>query len=250
MRLGLKGRYVADYFAGSSRVSAAIRRMGFTSRDYDIVKGPSGDLTSPTVLQSIERDATSNRIISAMLGPPCTSFSIARNRTSVIRTAEEPWGITTRALNEREQTAIDNGNKTTRATIRILRVLNRARVPWILENPASSRMWHIPELQRACRRASGHFRCTDFCGWGARWRKRTLLMIGNMEPADTEHLSRHCVANGKLCGFSHKPHFVLSGSDKNGTPYTRIAQPYPTKFANAVAKTLLVYEFPAVTYNS
>lgn len=40
-----KGEYVADFFAGSGRVSRAVRKAGFSAREWEILKGPDGDLT-------------------------------------------------------------------------------------------------------------------------------------------------------------------------------------------------------------
>ncbi|CAK8986803.1 Uncharacterized protein SCF082_LOCUS707, partial [Durusdinium trenchii] len=78
---GVKGQYVADFFAGSGRVARAVRRAGFTCREWEILTGPDADLTRPAVLQSVKFDIDKGRIIAAMLAPPCSSFSVARDRT-------------------------------------------------------------------------------------------------------------------------------------------------------------------------
>lgn len=66
---------------------------GFNAREWELLKGPDGDLTTPAVLQSVKYDIAKHRILAAMLAPPCSSFSVARDRTRVIRNKEYPWGL-------------------------------------------------------------------------------------------------------------------------------------------------------------
>eukprot|EP00975_Prorocentrum_lima_P006655 1432498-Prorocentrum_lima.AAC.1 len=70
----------------------ACRKAGFTSREWEIQKGPEQDLTRPRAIQEVCRSARKGLVISAMLAPPCTSFSVARDRTAVIRDRMFPWG--------------------------------------------------------------------------------------------------------------------------------------------------------------
>ena len=47
-------------------------------------------------------------------------------------------------------------------------------------------------------------------------------------------------AGGPVCSSSGKPHIILKGRDSRaGQARTKIAEQYPTKFANAIAEWLL-----------
>ena len=244
-----KGEYLADFFAGCGRVSAAARRMGFTSREWELCRGEGHDLTRASVLKSIHRDISSKKIVAAMLATPCTSFSVARDRTRVIRTAVQPWGVDMTGASENDVKSLISGNATCWATIKILRALNAQRIPWIMENPHSSRIWHIPELRREFARAKAHFVTTDFCQWGTAWRKRTLLVCGNIDACDVAGLNRMCSGNKGICSRSQRKHHMLTGSNEKGIPWTRVAQPYPAGLARQLASSLLSAAKAQRTYN-
>eukprot|EP00975_Prorocentrum_lima_P058374 12249114-Prorocentrum_lima.AAC.1 len=58
------------------------RKAGYTAREWEIQRGPEQDLTNPRAIQELCCSARKGLVISAMLAPPCTSFSVARDRTS------------------------------------------------------------------------------------------------------------------------------------------------------------------------
>jgi hypothetical protein len=60
---------VLDLFAWSSRVSRAIRRAGFSTKEWEILQGAQYDLTSPPVLRSVCREIR-DEVTACMLGPP------------------------------------------------------------------------------------------------------------------------------------------------------------------------------------
>lgn len=79
-----------------------------------------------------------------MLAPPCSSFSPARDRTRVIRTRQHPWGL--QGLPAHEVAKVKLGNQCFRSAVKIIRWLDEAGIPWILENPHSSKCWYLPRL--------------------------------------------------------------------------------------------------------
>ena len=240
-------RILLDLFSGCGKVGSAGRRMGFTSLQFDTILRADDDLTKPLAQRRIKSLVMTNRVAACMLPVPCTSFTTARNRTSVIRSTQEPWGIS-REMNEREARSIALGNATAGAALKIIRLLNKYKVPWIVENPRTSYLWHLPELHAVSQAAHGHFRVADFCQFGARWRKKTGFLCGNIDELDSQPLCRTC--SGKaLCSSTNKPHIVLSGNNKQGIPWTKIAEPYPTRLASMLAKVLLCNEFAQHTYN-
>ena len=242
-----EARLVLDLFSGKGKVANACRRRGFQSMCFDIINHPSDDLTGRVAYRRIRHLVTSGKVAGAILAVPCTSFSLARNRTSVIRTKRFPWGVR-RELNERERAALDLGNSLARAALKYVRLFNRHRLPWIIENPRGSILWHLPELHEVACQANAHFRIADFCRYGARWRKRTGFLCGNLELDDTVELSHTC-PTGRWCSATGREHIVLSGNNEHGIPWTKVAEPYPSKLASVLAKVLTNNEFALATYN-
>ena len=63
-------------------------------------------------------------------------------------------------------------------------------------------------------------------------------------PAEAVH---HPEGGGSHTG---RRHFPLMGSNPQGVPWTRVAQPYPKGLANDLAKALVVQAHAAPTFNS
>ena len=185
-----------------------------------------------------------------MIAIPCTSLTIARDRTFPIRSRTQPWGTDVTLASDRDRASLDIGNQLIRAVIRILKHLNRHRIPWVLENPHSSRLWYIPEILALCKQARAVWRLTDFCQWGTPWRKRTWLVCGNMDEADSEHLSRVCSGTKGICSRTERHHIQLSGKNEQNVSWTRVAQPYPTRLATALARALTARKFASASYNA
>ena len=206
-------------------------------REWELLKGENHDLTRPVVMQKIQYDIKKGLIIAAMLAPPCSSFSPARDRTRVIRSRAFPWGIAGVPPHEVEK--LEVGNACILAALKIIKALDRHGVPWVLENPHSSKMWYLPplvDLQNSCHTTTI---VTDFCQWGTRWRKRTRLLAGNINPIDLERLQRFCRDSKGLCSRTGCQHFQLTGSNSHGVPWTRVAQPYPARLCHSLAHSLL-----------
>ena len=237
LRSGINGNvYVADFFAGKGGVARAIRATGFSTREWELLHGPDYDLTQPATIKRILGDIQNRRLLSAMFAPPCSSFSVARDRTLVIRDRAYPWGRPN--LPEHEQAKIEVGNKCFRATLKIIRALDFFGIPWILENPWSSKCWRLPPIVKLMSMSHVHLRVGDFCSWGTPWRKRTTFMCGNISNDDSMRLQRLCTGERGICGRTGSAHVHLTGS-KNGTPLTQIAQPYPPKLCHDLAHVLV-----------
>jgi hypothetical protein len=82
---GLKGKYFAGFFSGRGGVAVAARRLAFPAREFELRRGPQSDFTNPKVIRSLFADARIGKVLGAMLAPLCGTFSVARDRTSVIR---------------------------------------------------------------------------------------------------------------------------------------------------------------------
>eukprot|EP00438_Fugacium_kawagutii_P006663 Skav225702 [mRNA] locus=scaffold1817:290507:291919:+ [translate_table: standard] len=234
---GMKGQYVADLFAGKGGVAKACRQLGYKTKEWEINRGVHFDLTRPSVLRQIRRDIAQGLLLAAMLAPPCSSFSIARDRTAVIRTKQYPWGVPDHLLSSADQVKVRVGNQCFRAAIKIISWLDKYGIPWILENPFTSKCWYLPPLQKLMQSSHVQVVQVDFCYYGTRWRKRTQLLCGNLDAQDVRRLRHLCSGRG-LCSFSGKQHFQLTGSNHQGIPWTRVAQPYPAGLCRDLAFTL------------
>ena len=100
-----------------------------------------------------------------------------------------------------------------RATLVLIRCFEEVGIPWCLENPASSNMWHIPRLVALAKLAHVQLIEVDQCSFGQPWRKRTKLMFSRCDPQDVEALAaRHKCHGRRVCDFSQREHIQLTGS--------------------------------------
>eukprot|EP00959_Pyramimonas_sp_CCMP1952_P346150 7250176-Pyramimonas_sp.AAC.1 len=115
-------------------------QLGFSAKAWDIIHGAHHDITDPAVLRLLLSDIRDGRVFAAMIALPCTSLTIARDRTFQIRSRTQPWGTDLTNATDRDRASLETGNRIIRAVLRILRHLNRFKIPWILENPSTSRL--------------------------------------------------------------------------------------------------------------
>ena len=236
------GKFFCDFFSGKGGVARAARKLGFESREWELLHGNNGDLTSPGVLFKIRVDIRKGKVLAAMLAPPCSSFSPARDRTMVIRSQEYPWGLPD--LPPHEQEKVDIGNLCFLSAFKIIEWLDQAGIPWILENPHASKCWYLPQLQALQQSSHTHTVVVDFCQYHTIWRKRTRLLCGNINTDDLERMRlRRCSGTRGYCSRTQRKHFQLSGSNKKGIPWTRVAQPYPPRLCHDLAHALLSHRF-------
>ena len=221
-------QYFLDLFSGVGGVARALRRLGFSAYEYDIANGMQFDLTNEKILFKILSAIRTGKVLGVMIAMPCTSFSVARDRTAVIRSRDHPWGLPNHQLSDRDAEKIRIGNLCLSVTLRILHACHKHHVPWILENPHSSKLWMIPQCQALVDDYKAQPSVVDFCAYGTRWRKRTTLLSGHIDPADLDRLaSRSCQGRKGFCSFQQQCHFQLNGSGPGNRPWTLIAQPYP-----------------------
>ena len=233
-------KYFLDLFAGEAGVSKAVQKLGYSARVFDIKNGLEQDLTSRKVQNRIIREIKRKRIFAVMLAPVCTSFSVARDRTKVIRNRQYPWGIPQQYLTEKERASIRLGNQCFKACLRIMRVLDQYKVPYVLENPASSKAWFIPQIQAHIRQQHIQFITNDFCQFGARWKKATSYICGHIDALDLARLQRRCSGRG-YCSRTGRPHVQLTGSHPSGVPMTKFAEPYPPSLCTALSHVLTAH---------
>ena len=241
-------RFLADCFCGVGKVGKTAERRGFRCRFYDILLDPiGGDMTRESNIRYLASCAKTGLLLGIMLAPICASWSAARHRTNVIRSYAHPWeqpeSLRYKPFSENDERALRIGNATMANAFRLARTVHRRGVPWILENPFTSICWQTEQAKALMATAGVHFVVVDFCAFGTAWRKRTGLLMGNVDEQDVESLRRYKCSGVGVCSYSGKRHVQLTGSDPTGIPWTKRAEPYPTRLATKMSHMLLHKEY-------
>ena len=121
-------KYVADLFSGRGGVAKACRQLGLRTREWELDAGEVFDLVRLPVRQKLKQDIRQGRVVSVMLAPPCMSFSAARDRTSVIRDKDLPWGRLDASDKDVQKMIL--GNQCMVAALDIIKECMKAGVPW------------------------------------------------------------------------------------------------------------------------
>ena len=167
---------VLDIFGGSGIVARQCGRLGFRARVIEKMR-PADDATSKDFLQWVRQLAQARRITAMMIATPCSSFSLAQSRGGkALRSQSEPRGIS-QHVTPAERARIDNGNKVLDASIALIKICSEFSIPYGVENPATSYLWHDEKLINVTKGA--RHAVVDQCAFGAKWRKRTRLAFGN-----------------------------------------------------------------------
>ena len=188
----------------------------------------------------LRRLLKSGRVRGVCFATPCTSFSLARNRTNDIRSRDHPWGNPRprHPISEHDRESLRIGNKLMRLTIRLIHLCDECKIPWCFENPATSRCFLTREWQRILSWPSVHEVVMDQCSCGTKWKKPTRLIFGHVDAQDVSVFDNSRCNGQGVCIYTKCPHIQLTGSSPSGVPWTRIAQEYPRKLCDRIARIL------------
>ena len=126
-----------------------------------------------------------------------------------------------------------------RSAIEIVRHLHAKGLPWALENPHASECSNLEFFKRLQVDERVATIILDFCAFGTAWRKRTRILVGNVQEPDLGRLfGKICPSRDGVYSFFGKTNFQLTGSNSKGVPWTRIAQPYPVELCRQLADVL------------
>ena len=223
-----------EIFAGCGRLTVALRKTGLASYCLDILLNSGDDVLQPEVEAELVSLLKQRRFSFVRLGMPCTTFSIARKNDGIgpppLRSNSCPMGLS--GLKAHDRRKLHKGNLLLYFTCRIMCLCELYKIPYVLENPWSSRCWQIPIMKQfltggRCKLVELHF-----CQFGERWRKPTGLLCYGI---DLSSLGRCCKGSFTSCSATGKPHIPLHGRSQNGRFMTLIAQPYPFKLVNDLA---------------
>ena len=146
-------------------------------------------------------------------GPVCSSLS--RAVRPAVRSRLCPYGLPNvtssmgKKIHEGNVFAIWLASLTLKANARKM-------IIWI-ENPWRSFLWDLEEWQKVAGHPGFDFFLTDYCRYGAGWRKRTRF------------LTNTCLQNQKHLCKCTSPHIRLTGySVQHGVSWTKAAEAYPS----------------------
>lgn len=220
------GPCILEIFAGCGRLTSELRRRGFLAFAIDTCLNPNDDLLDGAVEQRIFKLIIERRVLLIWLGMPCTTFSIARRDDGLgpgpLRSDSSPMGLPNLKAADRKKLEI--GNRLLFVTIRIIVACLMVKIPFVLENPHSSRCWITPLLQRLLGLQVCQYIHLDFCCFKESWKKPTGLLHAFV---NLQSLARTCKGTRNICSESGKRHIALKGRAPDGRFRTLIAQPYP-----------------------
>ena len=138
-------------------------------------------------------------------------------------------------MSVKDQERVRLGNLLALWLCRVIRVAIRCKTPFLVENPASSRLWIFPPLAALMHKCSMNF-VFHACQYGGPALKPTRIVGWNINLIG---LDKKCQRQGRVCSAIGVPHVVLQGLDKRGVWLSASASAYPRRFCSALAKEVL-----------
>ena len=234
-----KRNLVIELFSGCAALSKACAAQGFRALAYDIDYNPGCDLTDPAVFRDLLAFIKDNqsRIAMIWVGTPCSSGSRARKPDGGPRPLRDDGAFLMGFdfLNPTEHQKVLVGNQLMRLSAEVAQLCFALGIPFVIENPLSSRIWLAKPFQQLIS-LGANFGRTDFCGFKTPWEKSTGFLHWNFEKLT--HVFRLCIPSHGRCSFSGRRHVALVGQDEHGVWLTRRAQPYPTAMCAKIAAQL------------
>ena len=141
-------------------------------------------------------------------------------------------------LSKTQQQQVEDDNRTMFATVRTIREFDKSGLPWMIENPLSSRRWLTPAFKSWIKQSHVEFVPFHMFQFGSAWNKPTAVLCGNV-PSHLTTKGKFCQCKGSIWGRTGEKHLQLTGTSPNGKPWTAIAQVYPKALCSALAKLLV-----------
>ena len=163
-----------------------------TAEAWDIEYCSSCNLLCPDTLQSLIKRIKLHCFSLVQLGVPCTTWSRARKEDGKghgpLRSDANLWDLPGRS--HRDKQKIAEGNNLLYASLAIIEACMASNTPWMMDNPASSRMWLTQQIAQLLSRGA-KLQLVHYCMYGQPWRKAMHF------------LTRRCSSSNNVLGASH-----------------------------------------------
>lgn len=200
-----------EIFAGSSRVTDALSRLGVTcGPPIDLSKSDEYDVAQVHVISWLFHLIERGSLRGFMLEPPCTTFSIMRR--PALRSADAPFGFDPQDPQTRD------GNMLAHRSLQLLNKAAVHRVSGVLERPFTAKTKHLPAYKAILDLEQATEVRADSCQFGSVHQKSFALLGINI---DLSQLQRRCRCTGK--------HVPVEGI------YTKASAVYTPELAFALA---------------
>jgi len=117
---------------------------------------------------------------------------------------------------------VREANALARFSFRVLEICRSFGVPVAFENPATSRFWLVPQMQRLLGQPNVQLSVTDYRQDGTPWRKRTKVLSAHVDFRNVDFRSLPWLCTGKHgfcsrthCGIHHQHVHLVGTCDKS-----------------------------------
>ena len=203
-----------EIFAGSSRVTLALERLGvICGPPIDLSRSEEYNMKEVFVLEWLFHLIERGSLRAFLLEPPCTTFSIMRR--PALRDRICPFGF------DPSDPQTHDGNVLAGRSLQLLQKARVHRVSGILERPFSAKTKYLPAYQSLLRKPGVTEVRSDSCQFGSQHQKSFAFLGVNI---DLSQLARRC--KGKC------DHIPIAGV------YTKASAVYTWELSMALAWTL------------
>ena len=201
-----------EVFAGCARLTGACSELGIScGAPIELLRGGWCDLTLPQVQRLLLQWIQEGRVAGIWLGTPCKFWSIAKNN--------------------KQGEGAHISRQLARFTARIITTCQQYCVCYVLDNPASGRLFEWDLICTAPRRSKATQVTLHMCAYGTSYMKPTRLAGTLPGLAD---LGRRCscdVPHERLCGLVQ----VRTPAGLATVWKTSLAGKYPPRLCRAIA---------------
>ena len=192
-----------EVFAGAHVVSSAVSDLGYVvGPPVDLSLSSEYDMSFSHVISWLCFMVSSGTLLSFMVEPPCTTFSIMRR--PALRSRSKPFGFNPR------ETKTFNGNLLAGRGLQLLKVGYVNQVTGIFETPFTSLLKHLPSFRDLASKNQVSQCRTDSCMFGSIHQKSFRFLGVHVDFAPLE----------VRCDKSHVHVPIAGGYTKKSATYT------------------------------
>lgn len=200
-----------EIFAGAAVVSQELLKLGVVvGPPIELSLSKEFDANFPHLASWISYMLVEGLLESAMVEPPCTSFSVMRSPP--LRSKYVPFGHCPADRQTKD------GNMLAHRGFQIVAVGDDVGAPTLLETPNSSLMKNLPSWQNLARRRTVKTTRCDSCAYGSPHLKSFKFLHSHLQ---LNHSNKRCRCKG--------PHLKVQGS------FTKASATYVQKLAESLA---------------